>query len=262
MLTGFEVLERDEDGYSQVNALYAIIRAMRSLPGARASCSSPRAWRSRRPYTACSWASSTPPIAPTSASTRWTRPACAPRATQAKIRDEVNKARGARTCPLAATTPERADDRGLEKNEDVLRQDPHTGLGELAQGTGGFLFDNSNNLRRGSNGSRATCETTTSLATRRPTPASTASSGDRRQGEAVRRARSPRARATLPSGHRRRASQSPARRPRSRRSTAAGAERVPDSRRRAHLPELGTPGDGAGGRGPEDLADVVPDRRG
>ncbi len=31
----------------------------------------------------------------------------------------------------------------------MLRQDPHTGLGELAQGTGGLIFDNTNNLRTG-----------------------------------------------------------------------------------------------------------------
>ena len=39
--------------------------------------------------------------------------------------------------------------KALEKNEDVLRQDPHTGLGELAQSTGGLLFENTNNLRQG-----------------------------------------------------------------------------------------------------------------
>ena len=39
--------------------------------------------------------------------------------------------------------------KALELNEDVLRQDPHTGLGELAQGTGGLIFDNTNNLRTG-----------------------------------------------------------------------------------------------------------------
>ena len=33
MLTGFEVLERDQAGYSQVNSLYAMIEAMRRLPG-------------------------------------------------------------------------------------------------------------------------------------------------------------------------------------------------------------------------------------
>ena len=33
MLTKFEELERDEQGYSQVNSLFAIIEAMRPLPG-------------------------------------------------------------------------------------------------------------------------------------------------------------------------------------------------------------------------------------
>jgi hypothetical protein len=37
----------------------------------------------------------------------------------------------------------------LEKNEDVLRQDPHTGLGELAQSTGGQIFENTNSLKQG-----------------------------------------------------------------------------------------------------------------
>ena len=31
----------------------------------------------------------------------------------------------------------------------MLRQDPHNGLGELAQDTGGLLFENTNNLRQG-----------------------------------------------------------------------------------------------------------------
>ena len=39
--------------------------------------------------------------------------------------------------------------KSLEKNEDVLRQDPHTGLGELAQGTGGQIFENTNSLQQG-----------------------------------------------------------------------------------------------------------------
>jgi hypothetical protein len=39
--------------------------------------------------------------------------------------------------------------KSLEKNEDVLRQDPHNGLGGLAQDTGGLLFENTNNLRQG-----------------------------------------------------------------------------------------------------------------
>ena len=71
---------------------------------------------------------------------------------QAKIRDQVNEA-GKRGLTSYASTPGRDNDEpldeALEKNEDVLRQDPHTGLGELAQGTGGLIFDNTNNLRPG-----------------------------------------------------------------------------------------------------------------
>jgi hypothetical protein len=70
---------------------------------------------------------------------------------QAKIRDQVNQAgrRGINT-GYSNTGGNRAPlTQALEKNEDVLRQDPHTGLSDLAQETGGQLFDNTNNLRQG-----------------------------------------------------------------------------------------------------------------
>jgi hypothetical protein len=71
---------------------------------------------------------------------------------QAKIRDQVNEAAktgintgysptsGASDAPLT---------KSLEKNEDVLRQNPRTGLAGLANDTGGLAFDNTNNLRQG-----------------------------------------------------------------------------------------------------------------
>jgi hypothetical protein len=71
---------------------------------------------------------------------------------QAKIRDQVN------TAAKAGVERSYSDSGGsnrapltqrLEKNEDVLRQDPRTGLAELAQDTGGLVFDNTNNLRQG-----------------------------------------------------------------------------------------------------------------
>ncbi len=39
--------------------------------------------------------------------------------------------------------------RALERNEDLLRLDPHSGLGQLAQETGGFLISETNNLVTG-----------------------------------------------------------------------------------------------------------------
>jgi hypothetical protein len=39
--------------------------------------------------------------------------------------------------------------RQLERNEDLLRADPHSGLGELSEETGGFLVRDTNDLRAG-----------------------------------------------------------------------------------------------------------------
>jgi VWFA-related protein len=39
--------------------------------------------------------------------------------------------------------------KGLERNEDLLRLNPHSGLGELADQTGGFLISNTNDLSAG-----------------------------------------------------------------------------------------------------------------
>ena len=103
MLTGFDVLERDEAGYSQVNALYAMIGAMRSLPG-------------RKSIVLFSEGVAIPPavhrlfLGVIDAANRanvsiYTMDAAGLRAEseQAKIRDEVNKA-GERNLSIAATT--------------------------------------------------------------------------------------------------------------------------------------------------------------
>jgi len=149
MLSGFEVLERDEAGYSQVNALFAMIGAMRSMPG-------------RKSIVLFSEGVAIPPavqrlfLGVIDAANRanvsiYTMDAAGLRAEseQAKIRDEVNKA-GTRTLnPGRNNVVNEPLMKSLEKNEDVLRQDPHTGLGELAQSTGGHLFENTNNLRQG-----------------------------------------------------------------------------------------------------------------
>ena len=40
-------------------------------------------------------------------------------------------------------------DRGMERNEDVLRLNPESGLGQLANETGGFLVRDTNDARAG-----------------------------------------------------------------------------------------------------------------
>ena len=151
MSRDFDAMERDQQGYSTTNSLFAIIKSMRQLPG-------------RKSIVLFSEGLSLPPavqrlfLGVIDAANRanvsiYTMDAKGLRAEseQAKIRDQVNQmaaggggilggGAGSSNDPLSKT---------LENNEDVLRQDPQNGLGTLAQGTGGVLFDNTNNLRQG-----------------------------------------------------------------------------------------------------------------
>jgi hypothetical protein len=68
---------------------------------------------------------------------------------QAKIRDEVNRAAGGGTGIQGSSGGNDPLSKALERNEDVLRQDPHNALGTLSQDTGGLMFDNTNSLRQG-----------------------------------------------------------------------------------------------------------------
>ena len=151
MLSNFEALERDEQGYSQVNSLFAIVEALRPLPG-------------RKSVVLFSEGMSIPPAVlrlftgVIDAANRanvsiYTMDAAGLRveSKQREIGDEVNEAakRGLTSYASSSRGGDEPLTKGLERNEAVLRQDPHTGLGELAQSTGGQLFENTNNLRTG-----------------------------------------------------------------------------------------------------------------
>ena len=149
MIEDFQVMERDQQGYSTTNGLFAIISTLRRLPG-------------RKSIILFSEGIAIPPavqrlfIGVVDAANRanvsiYAMDAAGLRAEseQAKIRDQVNAAgaggggilsRGNGNAPLS---------KALEKNEDVLRQDPHNGLAGLAESTGGLMFENTNNLRQG-----------------------------------------------------------------------------------------------------------------
>jgi VWFA-related protein len=150
MLEDFDVMERDQQGYATTNGLMAIVSTLRQLPG-------------RKSLILFSEGLSLPPavqrlfVGVIDAANRanvsiYALDAAGLRAEseQAKIRDKVNRAAGAGTGILNRPTGDRAPlTRGLEQNEDALRQDPHTGLAGLAQSTGGMFFDNTNDLRAG-----------------------------------------------------------------------------------------------------------------
>jgi VWFA-related protein len=149
MISDFEVMERDQQGYSTTNGLFAIISTMRRLPG-------------RKSMILFSEGIAIPPavqrlfLGVIDAANRanvsiYAMDAAGLRTDdeQAKIRDQVNEAGGAGGGILSVRGSDEPQSKTLENNEYVLRQDPHNGLGTLAQDTGGLLFENTNNLRQG-----------------------------------------------------------------------------------------------------------------
>ena len=152
MIADFEVMERDQQGYATTNGLLAIVDALRRLPG-------------RKSLVLFSEGIAIPPAVQRlfqgviDAANRanvsiYAMDAAGLRAEseQAKIRDEVNQAAklGINTGYSSSTGSSNAPlTKRLEKNEDVLRQDPRAGLGGLAEDTGGLFFDSTNDLRQG-----------------------------------------------------------------------------------------------------------------
>ena len=147
----FDLMERDQQGYSSTNGLFAIISGLRALPG-------------RKSLVLFSEGIAIPPavqrlfLGVIDAANRanvsiYTMDAAGLRAVseQAKIRDQVNQAarRGIEGAYTGKTGGDAPLTEALEKNEDVLRQDPQNGLGQLAQSTGGLFFDSTNDLRHG-----------------------------------------------------------------------------------------------------------------
>ena len=146
MLQEFDVMERDQSGYATTNGLFSIVNTLRALPG-------------RKSLILFSEGIAIPPavqrlfLGVIDAANRanvsiYTMDAAGLRAEseQGKIREQVNASAGAGT-GIQSTGGDAPFSKALEKNEDVLRQDPHSGLGTLAESTGGMIFDSTNNLR-------------------------------------------------------------------------------------------------------------------
>ncbi|MCI0490046.1 MAG: VWA domain-containing protein [Blastocatellia bacterium] len=151
MLESFESLERDQQGYATTNGLHAVVDSLRNLPG-------------RKTMIFFSEGLSIPPNVVRlfrgviSAANRanvaiYTVDAAGLRieSTDAESRREINSLAN-RRARQAATGRDDASGpltKSLERNEDLLRLNPHSGLGDLAGETGGLLIANTNDLVTG-----------------------------------------------------------------------------------------------------------------
>jgi VWFA-related protein len=149
MLEMFDTLEREQQGYSTTNALLSVVASLQETPG-------------RKTIVFFSEGLAVPPAAQTAFRsvvdtanranvTIYAVDASGLRAesTIGDVRREMTAAGIDRivqnesgALPIAGAML-----RGLERNEDLLRMDPHTGLGDLARDTGGFLVRDTNNLQ-------------------------------------------------------------------------------------------------------------------
>jgi VWFA-related protein len=152
ILESFETLERDQQGFATINSLLAVITPMQNLPGRKTIIFFSEGL-----------------ALPSSVQTKF--PAVINAANRANVsiyaidsaglRIESGTAEAAREIDsLAARRMQqtaRGNDRissapytrALERNEDLLRLDPRSGLGQLADQTGGFLIHDTNDLGAG-----------------------------------------------------------------------------------------------------------------
>ena len=146
----YTMLERDQQGYGTMNAMTAVVNALKLVPG-------------RKSVLFFSEGLVIPPnVMPRFLSlideanranvAVYAMDAKGLRAesTQAEARDEINAyAAGRLNSGERNIGAGGAASRYLERNEDRLRMDPGSGLGQLANETGGFLIAGSNNFDKG-----------------------------------------------------------------------------------------------------------------
>ena len=152
MLDHFERLERDQEGFATINSLLAVISPMQNLPGRKTiiffseGLKLPPAVQAKFP-------------AVINAANRANVSIYSIDAAGLRIQSGTAEAARELNSIAAAGMAQqgRGNDRGvsgpltrsLERNEDLLRFDPRSGLGSLSDQTGGFLIHDTNDLVSG-----------------------------------------------------------------------------------------------------------------
>ncbi len=148
MLETFETLERDQQGYATTDGLLAVVNSLRGLSGRKAiiffseGIAIPPAVQAHfRSVISNANRANVSIYAVDAAGLRV-------ESANTETRREI-AALGARRMRQVATGREDTSgqplSRLLERNEDLLRLNPHSGLGQLADETGGFLISETNN---------------------------------------------------------------------------------------------------------------------
>ncbi len=149
MTQTFDSLERDQAGFASADALLAVVNGMKSIPGRKSivffsegMAIPPNVFEQFRSVIDAANRANVS-IYPMDAMGLRTE------SSVSQVRDEINNEGKLNTRRTGTSQAGGAMMAGLERNEDLLRMDPSSGLGELADKTGGFLIQNTNDLRGG-----------------------------------------------------------------------------------------------------------------
>ncbi len=151
MLETFETLERNQQGYATIYALLAVINSMRNLPGRKTviffseGLAIPPAVQARFSSVIHAANRARVSVYPIDAAGLRTESGTAEAAREMnsianRRLQQAHSSRDSTSGPMM---------RQLERNEDLLRLNPETSLGQLADQTGGFLINNTNDLGSG-----------------------------------------------------------------------------------------------------------------
>jgi VWFA-related protein len=152
MLDHYERLERDQQGFATINSLLAVISPMQNLPGRKTiiffseGLKLPPSVVQKFPSVINAANRANVSIYSIDAAGLRTE------AGTTEAARELNSIAGASMAQQARGSERGANGpylRGLERNEDLLRFDPRSGLGQLSDQTGGFLIHDTNDLVSG-----------------------------------------------------------------------------------------------------------------
>ncbi len=146
MLEATEALERDQQGLATLNAILALVNGLKTAPGRKAIVFfseglvlPPRVVETLRTVVAEANRGGVTFYAADAAGLRTVSSASETRRDLASIAQVLENPESARPGELM---------RAIERNEDILRSDPTSGLSTLARETGGFLVTDTNSIAR------------------------------------------------------------------------------------------------------------------
>jgi VWFA-related protein len=152
ILENFELLERDQQGFATINSLLAVISGMRNLPGRKSivifseGLALPSSVSTK--FNAVINAANRAGVTIYAIESGGLRVQSGTEEATREI-NSIASRRMQQSARAGDTMTSEPYTKALERNEDLLRLDPRSGLGTLADETGGFLIHDTNDLRAG-----------------------------------------------------------------------------------------------------------------